>query len=506
MTDGVIVETASGRVRGTTERGVHAFKGVPYAAPPVGARRFQPPHKVEPWAGVRDALAYGNRAIQADNVFGLPDDLLQLFTLGGREKTSEDCLYLNVWTSGLQGGKRPVLFWCHGGAFITGSGSSPWSDGANLCRLDDVVVVSINHRLGALGYLHLDDMGGGGFSGAGTAGIRDIVAALEWVRDNIAAFGGDPGNVTIFGESGGGAKVSVLMALPAAKGLFHKAIVQSGPAVQMADREDGAKTVRQMLDHLGLTPGQAGRLREVPAGRILEAQNAVQAAVGRASFADRRRLGFNPVIDGAYFPGGPFAPAAPAVSADVPLMIGSNKDEMTLFLGHLPWITGATFENLPEGLGLYLGARTNEVIAAYRAAQPGARAEQIAIAIVSDIGIRVPSLQIADRKLAQDAADVFVYLFAWETPVLGGRLRSCHTLEIPFVFGNLETAALAGDDPSRLALGERMGRAWIAFARNGTPGWARYSTADRPTMVFDTHCRVENDPFGAERRVWEDKT
>ncbi|MBS0517836.1 MAG: carboxylesterase/lipase family protein [Proteobacteria bacterium] len=509
MADGCIVETARGRVCGVRDRGVSIFKGIPYAAPPLGALRWRPPQKVEPWSGVREATSYGNRAIQAENVFGLPPDLLELFTLGGREPTSEDCLYLNVWTSGLAGAKRPVLFWCHGGAFITGSGSSPWSDGANLCRLDEVVVVSINHRLGALGYLHLEDVAGEAFAGAGTAGMQDIVAALEWVRDNIAAFGGDPGNVTIFGESGGGAKVSVLMAMPSARGLFHKAVIQSGPAVRMADRDDGSKTARQVLAELGLGPGEADRLRTVPAERILEAQSAVQATVGRASFADRRRLGFNPATDGTIFPGGPFEPDAPAVSAPVPLMIGSNKDEMALFLGHLPWVTDATFDNLSESMTPYLGARAADVIAAYRAAQPTMTADRIGLAIVGDLGVRNLSLTIADRKLAQKAADVFVYLFAWETPVLEGRLRSCHTLEIPFVFNNLETAALTGSDPARLPLGERMARAWIAFARTGRPGhgglpdWPAYSTATRPTMIFDAECRLENDPYATERKVWE---
>ena len=504
MTD-LIVETSAGRIRGVQEGGVGVFKGIPYAAPPLGERRFRPPQKVEPWSGIRNALAYGNMAIQAENVFALPPDLLELFTLGGREATSEDCLYLNVWTSGIGGAKKPVLFWCHGGGFLVGSGSSPWSDGANLCRLEEVVVVSFNHRLGALGYLHLEDIAGEDFAGGGTAGMMDIVAALEWVRDNIAAFGGDPANVTIFGESGGGAKVSVLMALPSAKGLFHKAIVQSGPAVQMASREDGTNTARQVLAELGLDAKTAGELRTLPAAKILEAQNAVQAKVSRAAFADRRRFGFNPVIDGKVFPGGPFAPEAPAVSADVPLMIGSNKDEMNLFLGHLPWVTGATFDNLPEAMESYLGARAKDVIASYRQAQPTLDAAGIALAIVGDLGIRMLSLQIAERKMAQKAADVFVYLFAWETPVLGGRLRSCHTLEIPFVFGNLDTAALTGDDPARLLLGERMGRAWIAFARDGTPGWPPYSMAERPTMIFDTASRVENDPFGIERQVWEEK-
>ena len=256
----VIVETASGRVRGREERGVSVFKGIPYAAPPLGENRFRPPRKIEPWNGVRDALAYGDQAIQDDNVFSLPADLLAIVPLSGVEKISEDCLTLNVWTSGHErAAKRPVLFWCHGGAFLVGSGSSPWYDGTNLCRLDDVVVVTFNHRLGALGYLHLADIAGADFEGAGTAGMRDIVAALEWVRDNIARFGGDPGNVTIFGESGGGAKVSVLLALPAAKGLFHKAVIQSGPAVQMATREDGTKTALQVLAELGLGDKEVGQ-------------------------------------------------------------------------------------------------------------------------------------------------------------------------------------------------------------------------------------------------------
>ena len=508
MSAEIVVETTAGRIRGIRDRGVEIFKGIPYAEPPLGELRFRPPRKPRPWSGTRDALEYGNMAVQSPNVFALPEDLLRLFTLAGRQKLDEDCLYLNVWTSGREGAQRPVLFWCHGGAFITGSGSSPWSDGANLCRLDDVVVVSFNHRLGALGYLHLEDMAAG-FEHSGLAGVLDIVAALEWMRDNIARFGGDPGNVTIFGESGGGAKVSVLMAMPPARGLFHKAIVQSGPAVQMANREDGSKTARQMLEHLGLEAASAAELRRLPAEKILEAQVKVLAGVSRAAFADRRRLGFNPVIDGTLFPGGPFAPHAPLASINVPLMIGSNKDEMTLFLGHMLWVTDATFDNLPDALTPYLGDRAAEIVAVYRTAQPKLRPDEIAIAIVSDQGVRAPSLLMADRKLAQEAAPVFVYLFGWETPVLGGRLRSCHTLEIPFVFSNLELAELTGDDPARLPLGEAMSRAWIAFARNGNPGhaglpvWPAYTAGMRTTMIFDTVCHLDIDPLGTERRVWE---
>jgi para-nitrobenzyl esterase len=294
--------------------------------------------------------------------------------------------------------------------------------------------------------------------------------------------------------------------LPSAKGLFHKAIIQSGPALQMANREDGTRTARQFLDELGLDAGRAAELRKLPPQKLLEAQNAVQAKVSSAAFADRRRYGFNPAIDGSFFPGGPFAPAAPDVSAHVPLMIGSNKDEMTLFQGHQPWAVGATFDNLPEAMQPYLGDRTSEVIAIYRKAQPKADAAGIGFNIIGDLGVRGLSLTIAERKMAQKAAEVFVYLFAWETPVLGGRLRSCHTLELPFVFDTLEGATLTGNDPARLPLGKTMARTWIAFARHGKPGWPSYSTTERATMVFDLVSRVENDPYGTERKVWEEMT
>jgi para-nitrobenzyl esterase len=211
------------------------------------------------------------------------------------------------------------------------------------------------------------------------------------------------------------------------------------------------------------------------------------------------------VIDGTYFPGGPFNPDAPSVSAHVPLMIGTNKDEQSLFLGHLPWVTGATFDNLPMAMKPVLGDRAAEIVAKYRAAQPNLPADQLGLILMGELGQRLPSLQMAERKLALKAADVFVYLFTWETPVLGGRLRACHTLEIPFVFNTVENAAITGDDPSRLPLGKTMAGAWIAFAKTGNPGWKAYDTTTRPTMVFDLESRVENDPFGTERKIWEDK-
>src|ERR1700688_3328284 len=299
MAQTVVVETNCGKIHGIAENAVNVFKGIPYAASPEGDGRFAPPRRLEPWTGVRDAFACGTGAMQDENAFAMPPAMLKLFA--GRElpPMSENCLVLNVWTPAVNDGrKRPVMFWCHGGAFIAGSGDSPWYEGTNLCRKGDVVVMTINHRLGAFGYLHLGDFGGEEFAASGNAGMFDIVAALEWVRDNIAAFGGDTGNVTIFGESGGGAKVSVLMAMPAAHGLFHKAIIQSGPAVEMASRDNASETTRELLAELNLGSDRVRELRRIPALEIAKAQAAVLKKVSMMSFANRRRVGFNPVIDG----------------------------------------------------------------------------------------------------------------------------------------------------------------------------------------------------------------
>ena len=338
--------------------------------------------------------------------------------------------------------------------------------------------------------------------------MLDIVAALEWVRDNIAAFGGDPGNVTIFGESGGGAKVSVLMAMPAAHGLFHKAIIQSGPAVEMASRDDATETARQLLEQLGLGPDQTSELRQIPADRLLAAQAAVLKKVSSMSFANRRRVGFNPFIDGKHLPAGPFEPVAPAISARVPLMIGTNKDEMTLFFGLAPWLDGLDEAAMPARVQMFVGDRADVMIESYRRARPSDSPRDIVLAIATDQSMRIPSLIMADRKVAQHSAPVYLYLFTWETPVLGGRLKSPHALEIPFVFDTVQTSPLSGDSPTRFALADKMSRAWIAFARtgnpnhNGIPNWPAYSVEQRPTMIFNNECRIENDPYRAERLAW----
>jgi len=510
MADEILVETTSGQIRGAMRQGIAVFKGVPYAGSPQGGARFKAPAKTATWTGVRDCLDFGPRAIQSDDAIALASSVAELFPASERQTTSEDCLILNVWTPAVEdGGDRPVMVWLHGGAFIAGSGASPWYEGTNLARKGDVVVVTLNHRLGALGYLYLADLGGKEFADSGNVGMLDVVAALEWVRDNIATFGGDPDNVTLFGESGGGAKISVLMAMPAAHGLFHKAIVQSGPAVEMMSRDNATATARQMLGELGLGANEIAKLRAVPADRLLAAQNAVLAKICAMSFANRRRQGFNPVIDGVNLPGGPFAPDAPALSAPVPLMIGTNRDEMNLFFGFAPWAENLSEESMVAAAANFLGERAKAVVASYRRARPQASPRDLVLAIATDQSMRMPSLTIADRKLAQHAAPVFVYLFTWATPVLDGKLGSCHALEIPFVFDNLASSRLAGDVPAALALADNMSRSWIEFAHKGDPNhsgvpyWPAYSAQERPTMIFDIECRIENDPYRVERMAWD---
>ena len=510
MAQHVVVETKCGKIRGIAENGVNVFKGIRYAESPQGEGRFMAPKKLQSWTGTRDAFAFGDRAMQDDNAFALPPALLKLFAARELPPMSEDCLVLNIWSPAVNDGRRrPVMFWCHGGAFIAGSGDSPWYEGTNLSRKGDVVVVTINHRLGAFGYLHLGDLGGEEFAASGNAGMLDIVAALEWVRDNIAAFGGDAGNVTIFGESGGGAKVSVLMAMPAAHGLFHKAIIQSGPAVQMASRDDAGETARQLLAELELSADKLSELRRIPAQRLAQAQAAVLKKVSMMSFSNRRRVGFNPVVDGKHLPGGPFEPTAPAISANVPLMIGTNKDEMTLFFGLAPWLDGLDDAGMRQRVQMFVGNQADRIIEPYRRARPNDSLRDLVLAIATDHAMRMPSLVTADRKVAQHAAPVFVYMFTWETPVLDGRLKSPHALEIPFVFDTVQTSALTGDSPTRFALAEKMSRAWLAFAATGNPNhegipdWPPYSVERRPTMMFDNQCRVENDPYRAERLAWD---
>lgn len=492
-----IVATASGQVRGATRNSIYAFKGIPYGASTAGRGRFLPPQKPEPWSGVRDALRYGASSPQPEGGLGV---MLSLSGGAEPEPLSEDCLYLNVWTPALNdGGKRPVMFWCHGGGFTMGSGSAGFYEGTSLARRGNAVIVTVNHRLGPLGYCYLGELAGEEYAASGNVGMLDLVAALEWVRDNIAAFGGDPGNVTIFGESGGGAKVSILMAMPAAQGLFHRAIIQSGPALRVSPRAKAIHRAEKLLRELEIAPGEIERLRDLPIERLFEAN---------ARINPNALAGWGPVMDGGVIPQQPFDPVAPTISANVPLLIGTNKDEITLFTLADAGLATLDEAGLSARVSQFAGAKTDELIAAYRGAQPQGSPADIYTAIGSDRMMRINSITLAERKYAQGAAPVYMYLFTWETSILNGRLKSTHALEIPFVFDNLAYAVgfTGGGGPERQGIADAMSEAWLAFARTGAPdpNWPAYTPEARATMIFDRESRVEHDPAGPQRQAWGD--
>lgn len=487
-----IVETTYGKVRGIHQGTVSVWKGIPFARPPVGELRFRAPQPPEAWAGVREATEFGMVAPQAVVREGSP--------LGNRltpGEESEDCLYLNVWSPGADGKKRPVLVWMHGGAFTMGSGSTPLYDGTSFAQQGDVVVVTLNYRLGALGFLYLDEVLGEQYSGSGNNGLLDQIAALQWVHDNIAAFGGDPNRVTIFGESAGAMSVGTLLAMPAAQGLFQQAILQSGAASSVRGKEAAARVTREYLDALGLQEHEAGALTRLPLADLIAAQTSV---LGK----QRAQLAFGPVIDGTSLPQPPLEVVTSGATRDIPLLIGTNYDEMRLFNAANPTPPD---ERL---LRRFFGDEADRVIATYRADRPEASPSAIWSAIQTDQVFRIPAIRLAELQ-AQQGAPVWMYRFDWPSPAFGGRLGACHALELAFVWNNIERAAmrpLLGDEPPQ-ELAQRMHEAWIAFARSGNPGtpmlppWLSYDSEQRATMLFNTQCQIVDDPDAAERRVWE---
>jgi para-nitrobenzyl esterase len=491
--------TAHGELRGALIDGVATFKGIPYGQSTAGANRFMPPRPVEPWTGVRDALEYGSSAPQREPGTTPRVGPLSVST-AGLPPEGEDCLVLNVWTPGGDDARRPVMVWCHGGGFVSGAGSSPVTDGASLARRGDVVVVSLNHRLNALGFTMLEDLDGD-FAGSGEAGMLDIVQALRWVRDNIARFGGDPDNVTIFGQSGGGRKVATLLTMPDAKGLFHRAIIQSGATLRLVEREQADRVARALLGNLGIAPSRARELQQLPLERIMSAY----FRTVRDMDVDQMTMGFSPAVDGRFIPRHPFHPDASPVSADVPVMLGSTRTELTSSADDALFSLDAA--GLRERVGMLLGAQAERAIDVYSRANPGASPADLYFLIASDERYSGPVMKIAERRAALEAGPVFLYYFTWESPYAGGRYKSPHTVEIPFAFHNLAASPLTAGVPDAAALADRVSDAWLAFARTGDPNvpnlphWPAFDPATRPTMIFDNESRVENDPIREQRRI-----
>jgi len=493
------VTTTLGEIKGLIgSNGIHTFLGIPYGADTSGVRRFLPPIPPEPWTGVRETTTFGPTCPQGGSTLARKD-----------LPANENCLVLNIWTPGLKdNGKRPVMVWLHGGGFQAGSGSGPVTNGENLAAHGDVVIVSLNHRLNIYGFLHLEEICGSDFAGSGVAGMLDIVLALEWIRDNIEAFGGDPSNVTIFGESGGGRKVSVLMGMPAARGLFHRGIIESGPHPRCIPAQSATRLVELFFEWLGFEMGDVQSLQAMPAdelfkqfGEFIDQVNDPLVVGGRAG-----RWLLSPVIEGTFLLANPFSPASPE-GRDVPLIIGTNKDEAALFLARVPDIDKIDDTQLIERLRGVLGDRAEKVLNVHRRNRPEESRYDLLAAISSE-DRRMMSIETAEEKAKQGGAPVYMYLFTWESN--NGLLKAAHTMEIPFIFRNLDATPIVGTREDRHMLAEIMSDTWIAFARNGNPNhgtlpeWEPYDLENRATMMLDVPPKLAYDPWREERLAWKD--
>jgi para-nitrobenzyl esterase len=514
-----VVKTSNGPVQGLVENGVQTFKGLRYAAPPLGPLRFMPPQKPKPWTEMADATRLGAASMQlrsGGSAVSYPGNvgqaLGQLFTPPDDiARQNEDCMFLNVWTPQLGGPKkRPVMVWFHGGGFNYGSGSWPAYDGHNLASRHDVVVVTVNHRLNAFGYLYLGDLAGEAYATSGNAGQLDLIAVLEWVRDNIAEFGGDPGNVTIFGQSGGGGKVSALLAMSGAKGLFHRAIIESGPGIRGAPKQAATEVARAVISELQIDPGDIKSLQSVPAERLAAAAAAMQAKLGGGSGIGGLR--FAPVVDGTALPNHPFDPVAPAITANVPIMIGCTKDEQTLYNVGQPWWGKLTDAELSQKAKAIpgVGDKAEALIAAFRKLRPGDSPSYLYTDVATSTFAFANSIRLAERKAGLKPSPAYFYVFQWGAPVDDGILRAPHTIEIPFAFDNVDKGPLLlGSAPSVQALAGVVSGTWVAFARTGNPNhpglpqWPPYDAEKRATMTFNNPCKVVNDLEGEVRKILE---
>ncbi len=492
------VDTPSGRLAGLQFDRHQAFLGIPYAKPPIGPRRFCAPEPARPWSGVLAATEFGRAAIQGTH------PIPGMAANGPRD---EDCLYLNVFTPAAEPAKRPVMFWIHGGGFVLGSGSEALYNGAALAQRGDVVIVTINYRLGALGYLYLGAHGGNAWGATANAGQLDQIAALRWVRDNIASFGGDPENVTIFGESAGSAAVATLLAMPAAQGLFRRAILQSGAANLLGDIDSATKVATALLAELGARNAEG--IRHLPVQSILKAQLTVAGQLGV-------RLGFAPIVDGATVPLNPLDAVAAGNARAIEIIIGTNRDEMKLFVSATrePLDDAKLIARVAAILPRRLAERAADIVATYRRSREGrlpATNLDLLDAIQGDAQFRIPSIRLAQAQRPHQNR-TFMYLFVWESPARRGALGACHALEMPFVFGTLDSPTqdrFAGTGPVVAKLSVQMMDAWLAFAKTGDPShpeigtWHTYDADRRATMSFGAKTELVDAPLEDERKAWD---
>jgi len=486
-----VVETTYGKLQGINFAGIKAFKGIHYGGDTSGKNRFMPPTSPKKWKGVKESIAFGPISPQ------FPSNPTQEYTQaidwdhqpGGM---GEDCLTLNVWTPGLNdGGKRPVFFSMHGGGFSSGSGNTTGFNGEPLARKGNAVVVTVNHRLNVLGYLHLGDLGGPPeFATSGVVGIMDLVAALKWVQENIEFFGGDPNKVMIFGQSGGGAKTSTIMATPSAKGTFHRAAVQSGSALMLMEKEAGTRSAEQVLSNLGIDKKNFRKLQEVPWDKLLDAS---------------ARVRLSPVVDGNVIPSHPFTPTAPEVSANVPMIISTTLEDSAM--------RGAS-DNFDEAALEKFARETfkenaEKVLNAYRRVYPNANPSQVQARMLTDRRGRRAATAMAERKTALGKAPAYLYIWEWPSPAFGGKFGAVHGMDVGLAFNNAR-GMLTGQGPEARKMADILSSVWIAFAQTGDPNcskvpdWPAYNSETRPTMFFDLECRLEYDPAKKLRLLWDD--
>lgn len=503
------IEVSHGMIRGIRDDGVNIFKGIPYAGRVSGDRRFRRPAPLEPWTGLRDALQLGAPAMQS----------------GGRGALApaEDCLFLNVWTPANDNNKRPVMFYSHGGGYVSGSGGAGGQDGSNLARNFDVVVVETNHRLGLFGFLYLDEIAGSDYTGSGNMGILDITAGLKWVHENIAIFGGDPSNVMIFGESGGGGKTSCLYALPEAASYFNKASIESGPGVRMLTQEMAAATTAAVLKELNISTSDWRKLLEIPAADLLTIQNKFPFV---PPFIEKDTAvgpnGFGPVVDGSVLPNHPFDQTAPEISSNKPLITGWNEDEYAFFAmqGRDTESFKMNFDQLPAKLEPQYGSNTQIIIDAYRKAMPNASAPDIYMAVSSITMMGLGSVEIAEKKAKQNGAPVYLYNFGYKSdmkiPGTDYPMGTPHAMDISFKFnnevppreGDPPRMSFGGSNPDRFIASHNFAELWTTFARTGKPAaegvpdWPAYNLEDRATMRIDTKCEVIYNRYNVELDMW----